>query len=217
MRKEDGVLVLNEGIYLKYIWGKNLYRATKRFLNRSDIVTGWKDTEPDFPKNLCSLFWGNFLIPLSFIWAIVTIIFAFCMMVVAILVVTVMIVVGFSFGYVFNKTKDVKGFFHPYCRYGENNKKKLPIAPWWIWVPALIAYFVHTNFVTNKENLAWLSEVVEFSIANLVSFLPYLFGCIALFLMTLFIYRKKVLLVVWEFLKAKKKKMCPLVRVEPKG
>ncbi len=175
--------------------------------------------KPRYPKNLCSLFWGSVLgAPLcwffTILWALIVLLFWAIVYAVVLLVGAV----GFLFGFVFTLSGEYPELFHPYRFYGKRDEKRMPVAPWHIWLPALLIWlFVMKDFLIAKsiaKLFVWLFGQIIWVPTHSVG-LMILGGIVGIVLLVLF-FRSTPWKICWEFAKATKKKMCPLIVIETK-
>ncbi len=220
---EDGSIAFKEkNFFLRYLWGANFYRfLMPKILKLTVVFKGdARDIkDPQYPKNLCSLFWGSVLgAPLCWFFTVVASILLLvagvvvwcCLIIMLIFIVTVVFPIGFLLGFLPNlsrdrKTKDIDISFNPYRVYSKKNNKRLPLAPWHIWLPVLVIWLlVMKDFLIIKSVAYFFSHSVVLMVLG---------GIVGLVFLILF-FRSTAWRVCWEFAKAKKSKMCPLIVIE---
>lgn len=222
MKKDRlGRIVSNEeNFFLKYLWGANFWRfLVQGIWNLLAIKYPGDDAKkPSYPKNTCSLLWGTFPgAPLC--WALTLFCSPFCLSLG--LVIWCIIIIAFLFGFVGDFRADkYRGFyekdktFHPYMKYGRWNEKRLPIAPWYIWAPALLIWLlIIKDFMVSKYIagvFVLLSRQIVWVATNLVAFI--VLGGIAIIVLAVFFFRSTVWQVCRETIKSIKDNTCiPIV------
>ncbi len=213
-KNADGKFVVKGGIFLTYFWGRNFYR----FLLGGLLIEDDEKKEPHFPKNICSLFWGSIFAPLWWLLSCTIAVPVYSVIAVFIVLFIAYIGLAFLFGFVIRSNADSKSgsrIFYPYRMYGEKGSKELPIVPWHILVPALVLWFIYRNFSTISDTtVTFVTSMVSFVFSSYM--VAIIVTIIVLVLLILF-FRSTAWRVSWEFAKATKKKMCPLIIVEKKG
>lgn len=130
----------------------------------------------------------------------------------ALILVGLFIGVGFFFGFPIVRAKDYwRGemkTYHHYKRYGKNDEKKISIVPWEVVAAGLFIWLVFMkNFLIPRTITMFLysTPIVWLIVAGIVLII----GLVLFFKST----AGKVFV---EFLKSKKKKLCPLITIKKK-
>ncbi len=204
MRKENGVLYFRENWFLKYVWRFNslhlanvLIDALFVFIGASCCVAG----KPKFPKSLCSLFWGSLLGIILTPFCFMAGIFG-CLILSALFVIE--IILAAFFGYYFNFAE--KSFW-PYKHWGE---KRIPVAAWEVCAVPLGFYLIYSA-IKYSSAVAASIMMYSFSVVVLLGTL-FLIGFIGFLA---YLFKTTPGKVAHEYIKAAKRKVCPLVVIEP--
>ncbi|MBD3282301.1 MAG: hypothetical protein GF387_01710 [Candidatus Portnoybacteria bacterium] len=207
MKKENGQLIFKKGFFIKYLWGFNSFFF---ILNKFEV----RYKAPKYPKDICSLFWGSIIAPLVWIGnALYILLFTIGILGIIVMLLcmnAIEISLKFFFGTLPRKEtisliEPPQTMFHPYKRYGEYDEKKLLFAPWEIVTFLLVIYLAIRNFSLTKKGAAYICQMPIFWIAMII---------IAIIVGMIFFFRSTSGKLLIEFLKAKKKKICPLIKFE---
>ncbi|HDY72849.1 MAG TPA: hypothetical protein ENH90_01700 [bacterium] len=202
-RDKQGRLVFKKGFFIRCLWGANSSRWVMDLLFRDE-------PKRRYPKDLCTLFWGTILSPFCWIWS-------FCLALPILLFVLLLVYsIAFFFGFmpVLNRKKyhlmkekeDEVVLVHPYKKYGNKDKKKLPFVPWQIGSSLFIIWLII------KNNFALPQGIFTSSYRFLTSHELWIcLGIIGIVMGLIFFFRSTAGKVTVEFIKAKKRKVCPLI------
>jgi len=200
--------------FLKYFWGANLFRFLIPRVYKLTIVGGLYPEKPHYPKNIWILIWGSvlgvvFCLPTALILSL------FILLVAGILgwfFALVAVIVGFLLGFVFDFRKKSRDAFHPYRTYGKRNEKRLPLAPWHIWLPALVIWLlIRKDFLIIKamaKAFSWVFWALTSSVGLIV-----LSGITVITFLVLF-FRSTAGQVCRESIKATKNKIFPPIVIK---
>ncbi len=185
MEKKDGVWHIKKNWFLKYVWGLNLYRYPD---------------ERKYPNNLCSLCRGSSLLGMVFLPIVL------CIIIVLSCFYFVVIVVVVFFGFYFSPEYNIG-----YKKIQWKGKmKRIPIAAWEICVVGGVIYLL-------VKHWSVIFDTTKTAVQNYGVLMGQIgFGAIVLFLIFLFLTTvgKNTCKLIWDFLKATKRKVCPLIKIE---
>ncbi len=207
MRKENGIWHFEENWFLKYVWGINFWIL---LVNLARSWENMKLESPGYPKTLCSLFWGSLagliFIPVSVAFALATI----CLIGAFFLGVGIM---GAFFGFYLRSFRSEK-VFYPYKHWKE---KRIPVVAWQVCIPGLIIYVIWEYHAALWKFLAAAPGGFVSTAQAVINF-PGFFGwlCFAAGILTFLLLKSTPGKVFREYIKAAKKKMCPLVVIDIK-
>ena len=217
MKKDaNGRIVLKENFFLKYLWGTNFWRFMMNKTFRWNLIKN----NPLKPKNLCSLFWGSVLVaPLCWIFTIPLALVFFILVVMLFGCLCLTSAISFLFGFMmvsflhperYQYHHSEKMFeFHPYRRYGRGDEKRMLIAPWYIWLPTLLVWLlIKKNFLIPRTIINFFTWVFSHPTGLIISG-----GIVGIIFLVLF-FNSNAGKICWEFIKATKKKFCPLITIE---
>jgi uncharacterized membrane protein len=203
-KDKDGRIVLKESFFLRYLWWTNLWRfIIRKKISVRDDEPSW----PNYPKNLCFLFWGSILAPICWIPTIVVAIGILLAFVVVLILVVSIIFVLPSLGILFGFVPEYDGSdmsFYPYRRYSYMHKKKI-WAPWWFWLPGLLVWLLIRRHFSIFGSVSHIFANNYFLIAMGI-------GVVIAMIFIFFLSTPGRIFV--EFIKATKKKICPLITIE---
>ncbi len=209
MKKDgQGRLVFKKGFFARCLWGTNSENWISSLLFR-------EKPKPKYPKSICSLFWGTVLSPFCWIWSFLLELPFLSF------VILLMYSVAFFFGFmpVLNRKKyhlmkekeDVVILVHLYRKYGNKDKKKLPFTPLQIGLSLFIIWSII------KNDFALPRGIFTSSYGLLTSYATWIgLGIIGVIIGLFFFFRSTAGKVTVEFIKAKKRKICPLITFEEK-
>lgn len=209
MKKDgQGRLVFKKGFFIRCLWGTNSENWISSSLFRDKL-------RPKYPKSICGLFWGTILSP--FCWILAFLILLPILSFVILLIYSI----AFFFGFmpVLNKKKyhlreekkDETIWVHIYRRYGNRDEKKLPFALWQVGLSLFIIWPII------KNNFALPRGIFTSSYRFLASHEFWIcLGIIGAIMGLIFFFRSTAGKVTVEFIKAKKRKICPLITFEEK-